>query len=288
MDFVTFHVSLTSGSEVHPNQTLKHQEYMSMIDMMFASARQIDRSARTVVLTDNTTDFSICRTPIDVIVRADIDASKLMLERTHSQMRYIEASTFAAPIVILDSDILINGSLKKIFDVNFDVAVTWREREDQPINGGFLILNNRRPDVARRFFQKFSSIYLERYADQTAWYGDQLALRDCVGLSLTELRKHTLVEMNGCRIFLLPCDSHNFSPDNKYTEIQADRPEKVVLHFKGERKRLMAPYWYAWLRPRSSFSPFVHLRARQERKSLARLVMSETGLQLTPKKEGET
>lgn len=287
MYFVTFHVSPASGSEVHPNQTLRHREYMSMIDMMFASARLIDRSARTVVLTDSNTDFSLCSTPIDAIVRTDIDAGKLMLERTCSQLSYIETSTFSAPIVILDSDILINAPLKPIFDVDFDVALTWRASKVQPINGGFLILNNRRPDVSRRFFQKFSSIYLERYAEQAAWYGDQLALRDCVGLSLTELRKHTLLEVDGCRILLLPCDSHNFSPDNKYTEIQADRPEKVVLHFKGERKRLMAPYWHAWLKPRRSFSPFVHLRAKQERKSLAGLVASEAGLPLNQKKDGE-
>lgn len=259
-----------------------------MIDMMFASARLMDSSARTAVLTDSGTDFSLCRTTIDAFFRADIDASKLMLERTRSQLRYVEASTFAAPIIILDSDILINGSLKKIFDVDFDVAVTWREREDQLINGGFLILNNRRPDVARRFFQKFSSIYLERYADQAAWYGDQLALRDCVGLSLEELRrKRTLVEVDGCRILLLPCETYNYSPKNRYSEILVDRPEKSVLHFKGECKRLMAPYWHAWLRPRKSFSPFVHLRARKERKFLERLAASEAGLSSIQKMDAE-
>jgi len=288
LDFVTFHVSVASTSEVHPNQTLRHSEYMSMIDMMFASARLMDSSARAVVLTDNNTDFSLCRTTIDAFARADIDVSKLMLERTRSQMRYIEASAFAAPIIILDSDILINGSLERIFDVDFDVAVTWRERQDQPINGGFLILNNRRPDVARGFFQRFSSIYLERYADQAAWYGDQLALGDCVGLSLEELRNQSaLVEVDGCRILLLPCKTHNFSPKNRYSEIQVDRPDEVVLHFKGARKRLMAPYWYAWLRPRRSFSPFVHLRARKERKALAALVASEAGVSPVQKKDKE-
>ncbi len=279
MEFLTFHVTLAKDSEVHPNQTLRHKEYMSMIDMMFASARQSEHVLRTVILTDNTTDFSLCRTPIDSVVRSDINASKLMLERTRSQLSYVESSTFTAPIVILDSDILINAPLKPIFEVDFDVALTWRESKNQPINGGFLILNNLRPDVSRRFFQKFSSIYCDRYADQGAWYGDQLALRDCVGLTLAELRTRKVVEVDGCRILLLPCDIYNFSPENKYTEINTDRPEKVVLHFKGERKRLMGPYWYAWLKPRKSFSPFVNLRAWQERKSLARLMQSETEVQ---------
>lgn len=254
---------------------------MSMIDMMFASARLTDRSARTVVLTDNTTDFGLCRTRIDAVIRSDIDANKLMLERTLSQLRYVEASAFAAPIVILDSDILINAPLRSVFDVDFDVAVTWRESKVQPINGGFLILNNRRPIVSRRFFQKFFSIYLERHANQASWFGDQLALRDCVGLSLKQMKTRALVDVDGCRVLLLPCDTHNFSPDNRYSEIRAERQDKVVLHFKGERKRLMAPYWHAWLRPRNSLSPFVHLRAMQERKSLAGLVAAEAVLPVT-------
>ena len=246
-----------------------------MIDMMFASASKAESVLRTVVLTDNTTDFSLCRTPVSAIVRTDINASQLMLERTRSQLSYVQSSSFTAPIVILDSDILINAPLKPIFDADFDVAVTWRESKNQPLNGGFLVLNNLRPEVSRRFFQKFSSIYLERYLDQAAWYGDQLALRDCVGLPLKEIRSRKLVEVDGCRVLLLPCDTYNFSPENRYGEIKADMPEKVVLHFKGERKRLMAPYWYAWLKSRNSFSPFVLLHAWRERKSLARLVKAE-------------
>lgn len=273
MQFVTFHVALDNGETAHPNQTLKHGEYLSMIGMMFASVRMFDRAATTVVLTDTRTNFGALG--IDCVVREQVDGRMLMLERANAQMRYVESSAFESPMVILDSDILVNAPLQPIFDNDFDVAVTWRASAEQPINGGFLILNNRRPEVSRQFFRRFISIYREKYADRAAWYGDQLALRDCVGLERTQMARRKMVEVDGCRILLLPCDSHNFSPENRYAEISADRPEKVVLHFKGERKRLMEAYWHAWLRPRRSLSPLVHLRAWHERRSLLRLVAAE-------------
>ena len=275
MEFVTFHVSMGDSFQAHPNHSSKPQEYISMIDMMFASARLADKSARLVVLTNHNTDLRNCSTNIDTVVRSDIDTSKLMLERAQNQLRYVEMSDFEAPIVIIDSDILINTPLDPVFNLDFDVALTWRANKDQPINGGLLILNNVRPNVSRQFFRKFCSIFRESYSDQALWYGDQLALRDCVGIPFTQMRGMSLVEIDGCRVLLLPCEVYNFSPVNEFSSIKVDQPDKVVIHFKGQRKRLMAPYWFAWLRPRKSFSPFVHLRARRERKAIARLLVSE-------------
>ncbi len=268
LEFVTFHVSLRTSEAVHPNQTLAHDEYLSMIEMMFASARLFHPGAATTVLTDARTELKLRRGVVDRVVRAGIDTSKLMLERANAQLRHVLDSDFRQPKVILDSDILVNASLEPVFDTDFDVAVTWREREDQPINGGFLILNNARPAVTKRFFERFTTIYRDRYSDQAAWFGDQLALRDCVGLGPSAMAKHDLVEVDGCRVLLLPCDLYNFSPDNQYSEICTALPEKSVLHFKGERKRLMRPFWRAWLRPRSSYSPKAAFDGWRERRWL--------------------
>lgn len=269
MEFVTFHVALGSSEEVHPNQTLKHREYLSMIDMMFASARLFHPDAKTTVLTDSDTDFSGMEHPVDRTVRCAIDNNKLMLERANAQSRHVQDSSFARPMVMLDSDILINASLLPIFERRFDVAVTWRDSDYMPINGGLLILNNARPAVAKRFFSRFTAIYLEKYSEQAAWFGDQLALRDCVGLGLADFAARETVEVDGCRILLLPCDTYNFSPSNRYGEICSELLGKVVLHFKGQRKRLMRPFWRAWLRPRRSYSPWVALDGWRERRWLS-------------------
>lgn len=277
MEFLTFHVSLNKSAQVHPNQTLQHDQYLSMIDMMAASARLHHKNARVVVLSDQATSFEACRAKLDGIERFDMYSSKLMFERTKAQCHYIQASSFASPLVVIDSDILVNAPLKDLFKRDFDVAVTWRENKIQPINGGLLILNNRRPEVVKAFFRKFLAIYETQYAQQGAWFGDQLALRDAVGRSLKQLKAKELVEVDGCRILMLPCDTYNFSPDNRFAEVAAYRSDKVILHFKGERKRLMGPYWQAWLRPRSA-SILARLQALAERRRITRHIRSEARL----------
>lgn len=276
MEFITFHVALIRGEAAHPNQTLKHREYLAMIAMMFASVRLFHRDVRTVVLTDESTDFGGADHHIDELVRSPVDGSRLMYERTIAQDRHVQSSDFSRPLVILDSDILLNASMDELLHRDFDVALTWRDNPEQPINGGLMILNNRRPATVKAFFRRFTEIFEQRYAKEHAtWFGDQLALRDCIGLSAAELSQSTEVMVEGCRILLLPCESHNFSPPNRWAEIGTSLPGKCVLHFKGERKRLMAPYWRAWLMARSSWSPLVWARSLRERRLLQRLAAEE-------------
>ena len=258
MEFVTFHIALDLEDKLHPNTNLKHKEYFFMIVMMFASARKFHAVIKATLLTDKHTAFRDKAKDINV-VRFDIDPKKLMLERSNVQLEYVLKSSFDRPLVFLDSDILLNSSLLSIFENEFDVAVTWRKIDEMPINGGFMILNNDRPEISKRFFKRFVTIYKEKYLDEADWYGDQLALRDCVGLSHSEMAREKVIEIEGCRVLLLPCDIYNFSPKNLFKEICSDLSGKIVLHFKGERKRLMSLFWNGWLKPRGSYLPWVHI-----------------------------
>ena len=275
IEFVSFHVAVGDGESVHPNKTVAHREYLGMIDMMFASARIFHGGARRVLLTDCATSFGATSRRVDVIRRSDMDRSQMMLERARAQLRHVRRAGLRRPMVILDSDILLNGSLAPVLERDFDVAVTWRaDNEAQPINGGFLILGNRRPDVAQEFFENYVRVFEDRYAGQAAWFGDQLALRDCIGLDVDQLARHEIVDVEGCRVLLLPCDTYNFSPANDFREIETPMLDKLVLHFKGERKRLMKPFWEARLRPRFSWAPWVQERARREREWLRQQVQA--------------
>ena len=285
LEFVTFHVSIAMEAAVHPNQMLEHAEYLSMIQMMFASARLFHGDATGVVLTDEDTQFESTMGPGVQICRNEMDKRSLMLERTRAQLRYVQASRFERPVVILDSDILINSPLTPLLQQEFDVALTWRENDSMPINGGFLILNNTRPDVVKRFFARFADVYRTVYPDKAAWYGDQMALRDCLGLNLAEMRERSIVDVDGCRFLLLPCETYNFSPDNRYAEICTPLSDKVVLHFKGERKRLMEPFWRCWLSPRASCAPWAELSASRDRDSLR--LQAEAEKQDNGEAEGE-
>ena len=189
-------------------------------------------------------------------------------ERTKLQLNYIQSNDFNRPIVLLDSDILINRPLSPIISEEFDVALTWRKSKEQPINGGFMILNNTRPEISKHFFKRYASTYEVKYQDRASWWGDQLALRDSVGLSPSEYSSKIIVDSEGCRICLLPCMEYNFSPENNFQGVDSPLKSKFVLHFKGERKRFMKSFWTAWLSQRGTRSPWTYFSAWCERRWL--------------------
>lgn len=248
-----------------------------MIEMLFRSARIFHRNVICTLLTDSQTNMDKLAT---VFQRRnyEIDRQELMLSRSLAQFKYINEFDFSHPLLMIDTDILVNGSIQSIFDEDFDVALTWRNNKLMPINGGLIILNNRRPDAVRDFFGRFISIYETFYSDyeNSRWYGDQLALRDVINLSLVDYSDYKITMVNGCRILLLPCDVYNFFPKNKYKCICSDLSGKIILHFKGERKRLMGPFWKAWIMPKASYWPWDWLRARRQRQWLRRQSLAES------------
>jgi hypothetical protein len=264
-EFVSFHADRPAGTHgLHPNANLQSQGYMRMLDLLFRSARLFHDGAACTLLTTPDTRVRGVAGPLRRL-DVPVDHAALMLSRSRAQLACVQSSDFARPMVLLDSDILLRGSLQPLFAEDFDVALTWRANKPMPVNGGLLVLHNRRPDVSRAFFERFLHVYEERYAaDANAgWYGDQLALRDLVGLPWREFGGQQLVERDGCRIRLLPCDVWNFSPDNSLGAIVAGLPDKLVLHFKGQRKRLMEPFWRCFLEPEASWWPWARRRARE-------------------------
>jgi hypothetical protein len=255
-----------------------------MLEMLFRSARVFHRNAICTLLTDRQTNIAKLSTRFQ---RRNflIDHQALMLSRALAQFEYVHQFDFSHPLLLIDSDILVNGSMASVFDIDFDVGLTWRKNKTMPINGGLIVLNNRRPEVVRNFFGHFISIYRTAYSDSenSRWYGDQLALRDLINLNLEDFSDEKIIMVNGCRVLLLSCDVYNFSPKNKYNEICSDLSEKVILHFKGERKRLMAHFWKAWIKPRSTYSPWDWLLARGARRWLLREAQAERSLDISAK-----
>ena len=249
--------------------------------MLFRSARIFHRNVICTLLTDDQTNMDKLAT---VFQRRNyaIDHQALMLSRSLAQFKYIDEFDFSHPLVLIDSDILVNGSIQSIFDEDFDVALTWRNNKLMPINGGMVILNNRRPDAVRNFFRRFISIYQASYSNSinSHWYGDQLALRDLIDQGPEDFSDHKIIVVNGCRILLLSCDIYNFSPNNKYQEICSDLSGKIILHFKGERKRLMSHFWKAWIKSRASYLPWDWFQAWRERQWLLRQAFVEQALKV--------
>jgi hypothetical protein len=274
MEFVTFHAWLSPEEVGHPNQSLSFAEQVRLMRLMIKSVSLWHPSSSMTLLTNARTAAWRLPWHCQRVVK-EVTPRNLMLERAIAQERYVLESSMAAPMVLLDSDILLNGSLEKVFHRTFDVALTWRPNHEMPINGGLIILNNERPEAVKSFFSRYVSVYQTKYADQARWFGDQLALQDCVTLRAEDMSEYDIVERDGCRLLLLPCSIYNFSPHNRYRAICSRLPDKAVLHFKGQRKRLMAPFWRAWLHPAHSHSPWVNYVGWRERRWIARQAEEE-------------
>lgn len=274
LEFVTFHYSVQAGQEAHPNETLAHNEYLKIIDMMFRSARLFHTAMRGVVITSPDTNITGLRYPV-IKREAEVDPAKLMLSRTKAQLEYLNGSSFEAPIVFLDSDILINGSFAPILEKDFDVALTYRTKSSVPINGGLMIMNNRRPEKVRHFFKVFTEHFENAFSDKANWYGDQLAMVSLLNLQPLAPQYEEMMEVEGCRILLLPCDTYNFSPDNKVESIREPLADKVVLHFKGQRKHLMRLYWRSFLVANDKPRFWQKVRRYRANQQLSRLLEEE-------------
>ncbi len=246
MRFATFHVQ-TPGA--HPHLLVAHDQYLRLLEYLVLSVRRFHPDASVTVLTNAQTDLSSLRVPVHR-ENHPADPSRLTLARAEAQWRHLQIHGFDAPVLFLDTDMLVNGVLSGLLDDDdFDVALTVREHAEMPVNSGFLLVNNRRPAQLRRFFETYLQIFRDQYISEASWFGDQRALSDLVrtrgepdelGSGAPSLR-------------LLPCERYNHSPGNQLRKALKPRPSACVLHFKGKRKRLMPLYWHAhlsgWPRP---------------------------------------
>ncbi len=273
---VTFHIEITrDGAGPHPNANLEHSQYLDMLDMLFASARLFHPGSECIVLTDDRTRLESIPSRF-LRINCAIRHDKIMLDRMGAQRVFLQEYDFSCPVILADSDILLNDSLDAVFQQDFDVGLTWRQNAEMPINGGVLFVNNRRPSASRRFLAVTQEIYEKKYADRSEWYGDQFAIRDFLEMTVGEIAsQQEIIERQGCRILLLPCEQYNHSPDNVLVSIASRFLDKHVLHFKGERKRLMKLYWQAHLLSLKSWNPFDWLCGWQARRAIQEGVSRE-------------
>lgn len=260
LHFVTFHADLSADNEqAHPHTELAHKQYVELIQMMFASARHLHPGSRCTVLTTPQTDLSdlpdwIGRVP------SEANADTLMRDRMAAQVSFLANDHFDLPIVLIDSDILVTRPLTEVFDLDFDVGLTWREIKTMPFNGGVIFLNNRRPEAVNKFVKSVFDIFGARHAHRSKWFGDQTAIAEYVGLLAEEILSNPKVEIEGVLVSFFPCEIYNYSPDNALAGVRDPLSAKAILHFKGDRKRFMAYY----------FDAYIGFRAHPSAKSLLR------------------
>ncbi|NJR49031.1 MAG: hypothetical protein HC780_05105 [Leptolyngbyaceae cyanobacterium CSU_1_3] len=110
--FATFHIDCTPKAADHISKNNVHlddrNEYLVQIDLMFRSASLAHPNCKKVVLTDLHTDLSSLSSDIQ-IHRLDVDPELIMLSRLEAQLHYITHQDLGSDVVLLDSDMLIQG-----------------------------------------------------------------------------------------------------------------------------------------------------------------------------------
>ena len=211
-----------------------------------------------------------------------VSTASVMLDRTRAQKAYIDAYDFAEPLIFIDTDMLLNQDLGPLFEQDFDIGLTWRPLAAEPINGGLILVNNRRPAEARAFFDEFLALYEQSFSEQATWFGDQAALCRLLDVPAhgTELPRPQ--RLGAARIQFFPCDTFNFTPLNHAAALASPLDDKAVLHFKGPRKWMMHLYWQAYLAPREA-TRGAQESGRAARELIAAMVQSETA----PSRDGD-
>jgi hypothetical protein len=215
---------------------------LRLVDLLHRSALAREGAAGLTLLTDRTTDTAALGAHIRV-VRRDLADMPIMLGRLTAESEYVGASDLARPILLLDTDILINRPLAPVFADDFDVGVTLRRGKGMPINSGVRFINNRRPDVSRRFMQDLAALVAGRFIDDANWWADQLALNAMVPVD-PSIAMPARIEHGGYRIQVLPVSEYNYSPPAYRWAMLPSYRSKYVLHFKSARRKRLMPVFF--------------------------------------------
>jgi len=190
--------------------------------IMVAAARRSMPAARIVHLTDEHTD------PVagaDEVVRRPYDGTYLM---TYRLAHF--AAMAPCNAVFLDTDVIVQRDLTPLFEWEFDVALTVRDRKvidpegadiaaDMPYNTGVMLSK----PSGWEFWREALRVCAQLPEDQRRWWGDQHAVKaaaDVLPLCILDL----------------PCALYNHSPDAEGDDVAG----RFVVHYKGFRKPWMA------------------------------------------------
>ena len=278
MTFVTFHASLNPETETALQSKGIHlaaaSTYERQINWLLRSAEFYFPGCRMVVITDLETQFDDVihdrlQGPIELF-RANAPGHGAMLTRARAQVEWLEheqrnQTLHIDPILLVDSDMIINGSLDELRASDYDVALTYRTHRKMPINGGVFIIAPGKIDEALRFSRWVEDIYTSTFPNDL-WFGHQRSLIVASGSDDFEASdKRSLMarcplsssgDDRSVRLKLLPVEQWNHTVDVRMKAMKAFRNARI-LHFKGSRKLLMGPYFSASIHPNQELSKWL-------------------------------
>jgi len=149
----------------------------------------------------------------------------------------------SCPVIVLDADHELKKPIAEVFLENWDIAAVYRrltitDYGRQDYNAGFVMLNNQRPSVIRKFW--FEWMYrtiiwdcyrgnphwsLEKQGWMSAWWESQSALNEIIAPEGENIAKLGKIYIKG-RYRILPLDRN----------LYADGSNALIIHYKGKGK----------------------------------------------------
>ncbi|MCO5551707.1 hypothetical protein L7F22_005211 [Adiantum nelumboides] len=257
-----------SGAIVFRNVTISKLDRPYAILSVFFKSIQISNPNSTVtVLTGESAHLLTTKLPADVLIARigkKFNRSNLMLQRLESYAYFLEEllevksqasmdGHIVEHVVFMDADIIVVDDLGCLFETykDFDIALTFRNNKDQPINSGVIVIRGETEHLsrARAFLLDVVKVYKERFAEAARMLGDQLSLAAVV----QEHSEHISAKFKKPSVFLtqilqlqvlfLPSQVYNWTPSEGAGQFHGMPKNVKVLHFKGSRKRLMVEAW---------------------------------------------
>ncbi|XP_075475400.1 uncharacterized protein LOC142506131 isoform X1 [Primulina tabacum] len=217
------------------------------------------------ILTDPASELHLHRDMVTIQpTQGEYSQDKLMLQRIRSYIAFLEIQLEkitqrreqVSHLIFTDSDIAVVNDLEHIFTdyPSFDLALTFRNNHDQPLNSGFIAVRGTSEGIRRgmAFLQEVLEVYNSKFMKASRMLGDQLALAWIVRSDPKfnerrfSRREAFLDNIGGASVLFLPCSSYNWTPPEGAGQFHGMPLDVKVVHFKGSRKRLMLEAWNFW------------------------------------------
>jgi lipopolysaccharide biosynthesis glycosyltransferase len=196
-------------------------------EIMVASVHATMPDARIVQMTDFETKKVI---GVDEMIRKHWDQRLLM------PYRLLHLKEFpAVNAIFLDADVVVQRDLRRLFQDEFDIALTYRDETDpslrksplayqmMPFNAGVMLARS----SGRDFWAEAHRVCLDMPEDRQYWFGDQLAIKEVAARTTLKVKQY-------------PCALFNYSP-SRWDE---DLSDKYVIHYKGNNRKIwMQDQW---------------------------------------------
>ena len=231
-------------------KNLRSVNYFQMIRYLYDTLVRVSldrekfpmKDIKFLINTDKKTGFESRFDP-DRLFQSDLRNLPLIESKIVAETNAVIA--IKGKLVLCGCDHLVKRDIHRLFEIDKDFDIAIPIRKQKKVNNAIVIVNDRKPDLVRKFFIKRKELYYKLSSDVNtrknwAWYGDQIVY----DYYLDEFRgkdrrypKHIKVKKDGLTFLLFEYGSEYISTSDGYLY----NANSVIIDFKGtDRKRFLA------------------------------------------------